>query len=625
VVTREGRPNGHATQAGTLNSQTDMISSRTDNDYAQALDVLIPAPGLREYDSVELALPIDEAWNIIRHSDLADAPLIRSLFALRTLPSRVLHRAHEPFSVRIDDIVSTNERPGFAVLVDDPPHTVAVAAIGKVWEPNIEFVHVGSASEFAEFTEPGYVRVAWSLSLTPLDDRVTNLGIEVRVDATDAQSWRHFRQYFRLIGPPSRFIRHRLLRSLDHRYGAKRAEHDEVMPGDELLTDAVDQMTHAVTIRATPETIWPWLVQMGCRRAGFYSIDLFDNGGQRSAREIHPEFQHLAVGDIVAATPEGEDGFEVLAIAPNRVLVLGGLFDPEHGRQLPFHDPRPERYWHITWAFILQPRADGTTRLIVRTRAALDPSKAFHAKWIRPVHHLMETTQLRHLAARVEGRVSNDDWRDIAAGTAGAAVVTAAMLTPFLRTSRSHWGVDDVTAARSFPGDDLVSTPQWQWTHGVDIEAASSEVWPWVAQIGADRGGFYSYQWLENLPGCDLRNAEAIHPDWELKRGDALFLHPKMAPLSVTEVERGRYFVAHAAPQMESEDGDEHWANVSWLFFIQSLGDRRSRLISRYRCATSDDLATRLQFGPTFIEPIGFAMDRAMLLGIKTRVEHTRT
>jgi hypothetical protein len=599
-----------------MTTQANTLSPLMDMDFVQALDSLIPAPGLREYDSVELALPIDEAWDIIRHSDLADSPLIRSLFALRTLPGRLLHRAHEPFSVRIDDVVSTEEHPGFAVVVDERPHTVAVAAIGKVWEPNIEFVHV---------TEPGFVRVAWALSLTPLDDRVTKLGIEVRVDATDAQSWQRFRRYFRLIGPASRFIRHRLLSNLDHRYGAKRAEHDEVMPGDELLTDAVEQMTHAVTIGATPEEIWPWLVQMGCRRGGFYSIDLFDNGGRRSAREIHPEFQHLAVGDIVAATPEGEDGFEVLGIAPNRVLLLGGLFDPERDRQLPFHDPRPERYWHVTWAFILQPRADGTTRLIVRTRAALDPSKAFHAKWIRPVHHLMETAQLRHLAARVEGRISNDDWRDIAAGTAGAAVITAAMFTPFLRPSRSHWGVDDVTASGSFPGDDLVSTPNWQWTHGVDIEAASNEVWPWVSQIGADRAGFYSYQWLENLPGCDLRNAETIHPEWELKRGDSWFLHPKMPPLSVTEVEHGQYFVAHGAPQMESDDGDEHWANVSWLFFIQSLGDRRSRLISRYRCATSDDLATRLQFGPTFVEPIGFAMDRAMLLGIKTRVEHAHT
>jgi hypothetical protein len=602
-----------------------MIRSRTDHDFGHALDSLdslIPAPGLREYDSVELALPIGEAWEIMRHSDLADSSLIRSLFALRTLPGRLLHRLHEPFGVRIDDIVSTVERPGFAVLVDDPPQSVAVAAIGKVWEPNIEFVHVDNAAEFAEFTDAGFVRVAWALSLTALDDRVTKVGIEVRVDATDAQSWQRFRRYFRLIGPPSRFIRHRLLRSLDHRYGAKRAEHNEVMPGDELLPDAAVQMTHAVTIRATPEKIWPWLIQLGCRRAGFYSIDLFDNGGQRSAREVHPELQQLVVGDIVAATPERTDGFEVLGIAPNRVLILGGLFDPEQDCQLPFHNPRPEQYWHVTWAFILQPWADGTTRLIVRTRAAHDHSKAFHAKWIRPVHHLMETAQLRHLAARAEGRISNDDWRDVASGAAGAAVMTAAMLTPFLRPARSHWGVDDVTAARSFPGDDLVSAPQWQWTHGVDIDAASSAVWPWIAQIGADRAGFYSYQWLENLPGCDLRNAETIHPEWELEVGDALLLHPKMEPLSVTKVERGRYLVAHAAPQMDSDSGDEHWANVSWLFFIESLGDNRSRLISRYRCATSDDLATRLEFGPTFIEPIGFAMDRAMLLGIKTRVEH---
>jgi hypothetical protein len=147
-------------------------------------------------------------------------------------------------------------------------------------------------------------------------------------------------------------------------------------------------------------------------------------------------------------------------------------------------------------------------------------------------------------------------------------------------------------------------------------------VWPWVAQIGADRAGFYSYQWLENLPGCDLRNAETIHPKWELQRGDALLLHPKMPPLSIAQIEPGRYFVAHGAPQPGIDRSDKHWANVSWLFLVESLGDDRSRLISRYRCATSDDLATRLQLGPTLVEPIGFAMDRRMLLGIKARVEH---
>jgi hypothetical protein len=60
---------------------------------------------------------------------------------------------------------------------------------------------------------------------------------------------------------------------------------------------------------------------------------------------------------------------------------------------------------------------------------------------------------------------------------------------------------------------------------------------------------------------------------------------------------------------------------ASWLFFIEPSGPARCRVISRYRCATSDDLVSRLRFGPTIIEPIGFAMDRRMLIGLKQRAE----
>lgn len=103
-------------------------------------------------------------------------------------------------------------------------------------------------------------------------------------------------------------------------------------------------------------------------------------------------------------------------------------------------------------------------------------------------------------------------------------------------------------------------------THGVEIDAPAAAVWPWIAQIGADKGGFYSYQWLENLAGCDVRNAERVHPEWEVKVGDGLRLHPEMPAIPVV------------------------------------------------------DVATRLAYGVA-IEPIGFAMDRRMLLGVKERAE----
>ena len=69
---------------------------------------------------------------------------------------------------------------------------------------------------------------------------------------------------------------------------------------------------------------------------------------------------------------------------------------------------------------------------------------------------------------------------------------------------------------------------------------------------------------------------------------------------------------------------DEGSQLLTWLFFVEPLGEGKSRLISRYRCATSDDLGSQLRFGPAFLEPIGFAMDRRMLLGVKARAETRR-
>jgi len=243
------------------------------------------------------------------------------------------------------------------------------------------------------------------------------------------------------------------------------------------------------------------------------------------------------------------------------------------------------------------------------------------AAWVRRVHHLMQTAQQRHLAARSEGRLGRDDRRDGLAALGGAGAMAVSALTPFLRRLRAQWGLDADAAKRRHPGDELVPEPRWGWTHAVEVAAAAEAVWPWIAQIGADRGGFYSYQWLENVAGCQVHNAETIHPEWAVREGDDLRLHPKQPPLRVVSVVPGRYFVAHGAPDGPARAANRRWFAVSWLFLVEPLDRRRSRVISRFRSAYSDDLATRLAYGPALLEPVGFAMDRRMLLGIKERAE----
>ncbi|HEX4778760.1 MAG TPA: hypothetical protein VFW74_18440 [Acidimicrobiia bacterium] len=210
---------------------------------------------------------------------------------------------------------------------------------------------------------------------------------------------------------------------------------------------------------------------------------------------------------------------------------------------------------------------------------------------------------------------------DGATAAGGAAIMAGALLTPFLRGARSRWGADDATASARFPGDELVPEPRWGWVHAVGIDAPAAAVWPWVAQIGADRGGFYSYDALENLVGCRVRSAHEIRPEWAVREGDGLRLHPRVPPLPVVSVTPGTSFLVFAPADADAATHGRPWVAVTWLFLVVPLGARRSRFVSRYRCATSDDLATRLQFGPALVEPISFAMDRRMLLGVKRRAE----
>ena len=287
----------------------------------------------------------------------------------------------------------------------------------------------------------------------------------------------------------------------------------------------------------------------------------------------------------------------------------------------------------VAWAMRLVVASEAITRVVLELRVdATDP-----ASWERfrrevcllgPGSHRVREALLVALPhgsdAPAPPPVREPTIHPVLEGLEGAAIITAALLTPFLRTRRERWGVPEADLARRYPGDELVETPRWSWTHAIEIEAPMARVWPWVAQLGADRGGFYSYEWLENLAGCALHNAERVHPEWEARVGGMLRLHPKVPALRVVAVERGRHLVAHAPADERARAEGRPWASASWAFVLEPCGSERCRLVSRYRAACSDDLVTRLGYGELLAEPIGFAMDRRMLRGIKERAERTR-
>lgn len=159
------------------------------------------------------------AWERFRHGNLASSPVVNGLIAVRTLPDRVLGHQHDSRQLSVDDIDSTPERPGFRLLVDEPPHEFAVGAIGQVWQPRIPFVHLADAEAFVAFADPGWIKVAWGIRCTPVAGG-THVAVELRVGATDPASYRRFRRYFAFIGPFSRYIRRSELRSVTRELGA---------------------------------------------------------------------------------------------------------------------------------------------------------------------------------------------------------------------------------------------------------------------------------------------------------------------------------------------------------------------------------------------------------------------
>jgi hypothetical protein len=131
----------------------------------------------------------------------------------------------------------------------------------------------------------------------------------------------------------------------------------------------------ATTIDAPPARVWPWLVQLGGDRAGWYSWDRLDNGGRPSADEIHPEWQNLAVGDSVRYWKGGHavDAWVVAALDPDRFLGLHGISDLR-GRALDPTKPLPRSYTEGLWGFQLKELSGGRTRLVIGGYEALHPA-----------------------------------------------------------------------------------------------------------------------------------------------------------------------------------------------------------------------------------------------------------
>jgi hypothetical protein len=220
-------------------------------------------------------------------------------------------------------------------------------------------------------------------------------------------------------------------RTLWRTWGIVPEDQVRVLPGDELVADAEGVDTRSLEIQAPPERVWPWLVQMGYGRGGWYSYDQLDMN-HPSLDHVAPELQSLAPGDVVPTHPAG--GFEVKVLEPERALVLyadrdlmlaqaerAGAGGPETGRPAEatpanlratgaaLEQAMPGDF-RASWAFVLDPTTDGRTRLVERFRVTMAPADP-----ARPVPPFIRTLlgfgvfvmtrrQMLGIRDRVEGR-----------------------------------------------------------------------------------------------------------------------------------------------------------------------------------------------------------------------------
>lgn len=201
-----------------------------------------------------------------------------------------------------------------------------------------------------------------------------------------------------------------------------------------------------------------------------------------------------------------------------------------------------------------------------------------------------------------------------------AAAVTACGVAArpwFLR-----WGATDAEMRKALPGDELSPEPATLATRAVTIHAPVEQVWPWIVQIGQDRGGFYSYTWLENLVGARIHNADRILPEHQTREvGDTVWMAPKeryggKGCVRVARLDPGRAMVVVTPEDYDAIAKTGTAPHGTWAFILEPIDERTTRLIIRSRSGPTAGLFNYLVY-----DPAHFIMERKMLLGIRNRAE----
>ncbi|EXF25928.1 hypothetical protein BG28_09345 [Nesterenkonia sp. AN1] len=231
----------------------------------------------------------------------------------------------------------------------------------------------------------------------------------------------------------------------------------------------------------------------------------------------------------------------------------------------------------------------------------------------------------------------------LANGLAGVRILGHLVTGPLLRRRRMGWGAVCSEVEADWPGNELIPDPAWTATHAATVAASPEQIWPWLAQLGQGRGGFYSFERLENLLGCQIRNVDRVLPEHQdVVAAGEVRLAPQMA-MRVARAEIAADLVLVAdfrAADAETTDavgpGSAHAGSEDpgsrtggsvaavagvWSLHLRPRPEGGTRLIERLRYAKARSFPEQIFGSRHLIEPISFVMSKEMLCNIKELAE----
>jgi hypothetical protein len=359
----------------------------------RAIQTYLPHPHHTEIMRIFVQAKPKVTWELARHYDMSSVPWVHFLFSLRTIAD-LFHSNNADSGggqISLDQIARNGK--GFMIVHETPGKEVVVGAVGKFWHIDIPFREM-QPEKFRDFDEPGWGKLAWSISVEPYLSGST-VSFELRTTATDHDSWKKLNVYYHIIGAFSKLIRHSLMNHLEKELGTLVFPNDNTrcLPGDEIIPDTKYSDSDHVNIEAPVSMVWKYLMQLGCDRAGWYSIDWLDNAGVQSTDHLIDKWENRKIGDKLAVTPKKDSFFKVYKIEHEKFFLIGGEIKT------------PEGFFKSSWAFQLEPVGEDATHLVVRAKMIMLPK---WKEWLMgnifypPVHGIMEAVQLKTIKRHAE-------------------------------------------------------------------------------------------------------------------------------------------------------------------------------------------------------------------------------